>query len=120
GEINLQLSIAPALPANEKLPGVGYRSIPGRDQGKLSWFKVEDAKQLQDFDPLAFDPHHTQLVVKQFKPGAEQKKREVQDYTLIYASPEEFLQGKRWAFNDAVTGQSYPAITRYKNHHLLE
>ncbi|MDO8511207.1 MAG: hypothetical protein Q7S55_03515, partial [Nanoarchaeota archaeon] len=46
GEINLQLSIAPALPANEKLPGVGYRSIPGRDQGKLSWFKVEDAKQL--------------------------------------------------------------------------
>jgi len=122
GEINLKVNIAPALPAMEKLPSGGYQIIPGRDHGKLKQFKVEDAKPLQYFDPLTFDLNHTQFVeiIKPFKLEIEQKKREIQDYALIYTSPEEFLRGKRWAFNDAVTGFDYQAITRYKNHHLLE
>ncbi|GEM_PF-4778331 len=120
--ISLKIHFAPELPAWEKLPSGGYKST-GRDWGKAKRFITENAAQLKNFDPLTFDPENNlfkEQTKEERKDLQSQERHNFKDYSLIYASPAELLQGRSWAYNNAVTGRnSIPRITRYNNHHLV-
>lgn len=128
GRIILTTEIAPELPVFEKLPGGGYKSIPGRGLGgEFKRFAIESIGHPQDFDPLTFDPNNTKF--KEFSKEdlrnlfeASKTSQDRRDYYLIYASPCELLRGRSWAFSNAIDGDGTldPAIKRYKNHHLVE
>jgi hypothetical protein len=116
GKIKLTAHIAPPEPAMKKTAEDSYHSIPGRSHGEYRKFYI-DLKQLNDFDPLKFNPENIHLTLSGTnKPMSEDQ--ELYTYGLIYASPAELVEGKNWAFNDAVTGRS-PKMTRYQNRHLM-
>ena len=124
GKISLKVNFTPELPAFEKLPGGGYQSIKGRDWGKARWFTTENVEQLKNFDPLTFDPDNNpfkEQIIKDCKELLSQEKPNFKDYFLIYASPAELLQGRSWAYNNAISGRNFiPRITRFNNPHLVE
>ena len=83
----------------------------------IRYFKVGI---LDEFDPRSFNPDTCSF--KEIHQGEERKIFNFENkgtYQLVYASPSELLQGKRWAFNELMLGYG-SRITRYANHHLLK
>ena len=80
--------------------------------------------------PILFDPKKEFILVRSpnnsvvianslYQTKAEEREKNFKDYALIYASPDELLQGKRWAFNHGLTNDSSGIIEKY-NGHLLK